>query len=300
MTAQIGVPAATRVDGPAQTPGDRPRASCGDPDSELRHVAVTDIKVGSRFREDLGDLSGLVESIRRVGLLHPVVVDAELNLIAGERRLAAVKSLGLATIPAHVVSNLRDATDVLYAERDENTCRKAMTPSEAVALGRELEGLLKPMAAESRRQGAIKRWERERAGGDACVTVTQASRHKPVRDAVAAAVGMSGPTYARAKKVVAAAETGDPVAVEAKREMDRTGNAHGALRKIEGKATRVHARNRNADELLTGVRSSLGAVAMTLRNLDFSDVPVDPEWAKELQEAIGLVRKLRSALQGRN
>lgn len=273
--------------------------------SQLRHVAVSDVKVGARFRQDLGNLADLVESIRRVGLLHPVVVDAEMNLIAGERRLAAVRSMGVATIPAHVVSNLRDATDVLYAERDENTCRKAMTPSEAVALGRELEAMLKPAARDRRREanrrgglksGAVRRTE---VGDDSSPT-SERRPHVGVREVVAAAVGMSSQKYDHAKKVVAAAESGDPVAVEAKREMDRTGNAHGALRKIEGKPTRVHARNRKTDDLLVGVRSSLGAVAMTLRDIDFSTVPPDPEWAREIQEAIGLIRKLRTALQGGN
>lgn len=37
---------------------------------------------------------------------------------------------------------------LLIAERDENTCRKDFTPSEAVALGRKLEELEKPAAAE--------------------------------------------------------------------------------------------------------------------------------------------------------
>jgi hypothetical protein len=45
---------------------------------------------------------------------------------------------------------------------------------------------------------------------------------------------MSGITYQRAKKVVEMAETGDPVAVEAQLEMDRTGNVRGAYKRIAG------------------------------------------------------------------
>ena len=55
------------------------------------------------------------------------------KLVAGQRRLEAFKLLGHATIPARVVSNL-GAAALLRAERDENTCRKALTMSELESL----------------------------------------------------------------------------------------------------------------------------------------------------------------------
>jgi ParB-like chromosome segregation protein Spo0J len=54
-----------------------------------RHVmAIADIKVGKRHRRDLGDIAALAESIKAVGLLHPIVVQPDGKLIAGARRLA--------------------------------------------------------------------------------------------------------------------------------------------------------------------------------------------------------------------
>jgi hypothetical protein len=51
-----------------------------------------EIKLGKRFRKDLGDIEGLARSIdERGALLQPVVITPENKLIAGERRMAAWK-----------------------------------------------------------------------------------------------------------------------------------------------------------------------------------------------------------------
>ncbi|MFG2623238.1 ParB N-terminal domain-containing protein, partial [Streptomyces sp. NPDC048507] len=67
-------------------------------------LPLSDIRVGKRDREDLGDLAGLQASITAVGLLHPVVVTQDGDLVAGGRRLAAVTGLGWETVPVTVVT----------------------------------------------------------------------------------------------------------------------------------------------------------------------------------------------------
>lgn len=99
---------------------------------------IADIKVGERSRKDMGDIAQLAASIRDVGLLSPVTVSSDMALVAGERRLTAAKSLGWAEIDAHVVAGMDDAVAVLKAERDENTCRKEMTPEELVDMAERL------------------------------------------------------------------------------------------------------------------------------------------------------------------
>lgn len=47
------------------------------------------IIVGERFRKDIGDIDALAESIKEVGMLQPIVIDASGHLIAGYRRLLA-------------------------------------------------------------------------------------------------------------------------------------------------------------------------------------------------------------------
>lgn len=54
-----------------------------------------------RQRKDLVNIEELAESISRLGLINPITVDADNVLIAGERRLTAVKSLGWDAIPIH-------------------------------------------------------------------------------------------------------------------------------------------------------------------------------------------------------
>jgi ParB family chromosome partitioning protein len=62
-------------------------------------VAIDDIKVGPRHRRDPGDLHALAASIAAIGLLHPVSIDGDGNLLAGARRLEACKRLGWTSIP---------------------------------------------------------------------------------------------------------------------------------------------------------------------------------------------------------
>lgn len=93
-------------------------------------AAVDAIRVGERDRTDLGDLTELAESITAVGLLHPVVVTDNLDLVAGGRRLAAVKQLGWTEVPVTVVDWFT-ADQALRAEADENTCRMPLSPIEA-------------------------------------------------------------------------------------------------------------------------------------------------------------------------
>jgi len=47
----------------------------------LKELKITDIKVGSRHRRDMGDLTTLAESIRQEGLLRPIGVNDRLELV---------------------------------------------------------------------------------------------------------------------------------------------------------------------------------------------------------------------------
>lgn len=182
-----------------------------------RTMRVDAIDAAGRYREDMGDVRMLAASIERVGLLHPVVVTPGGKLIAGGRRLAAVVALGRDEIPVTVVDSLTDARSILEAERDENTCRMDMKPSERVALGLALEELERPKARERQLAGRPSENISEGRGQD---TQTLAI--------VGNAVGMSRPTYARAKQVVLAARDGEPGAEEALAQMDATGKVRGA------------------------------------------------------------------------
>lgn len=104
-------------------------------------ISVDAITIGERDRTDLGDLDDLAASIAEVGLLHPVVITEARELVAGGRRLAAVRKLGWTEVPVTVV-NWFTVEKALRAEADENTCRKPLTPYEAARMReRRIEAL---------------------------------------------------------------------------------------------------------------------------------------------------------------
>lgn len=167
-------------------------------------VAVSDIEVGERARVDLGDLDELQTSISSLGLLQPVVIAADNRLIAGHRRLEACRALGMPKIPVVVAEHITDAVDLLKAERDENTCRKPMTASELIALGRQIEALEKPRAKAAQVAGASE-------GGQlrhGIQPFVPANERQPIdsREKAAEAVGLSTATYSRIKQVANAAD----------------------------------------------------------------------------------------------
>lgn len=186
-------------------------------DSTSIVLDVDSIIVADRYRKEIGDVSDLKDSIANVGLLNPITVrewHGGYRLVAGERRLTAFKALGLAEIPARVARDIADARDALVAERDENTARKPMLPSEAVALGMAIEEMEKPAAMERMhsklRQGAdVPLGSREPSG----------EPHARTREIAADAVGISRPSYTRMKTLVATAA--DETAPEEVREAAR-------------------------------------------------------------------------------
>jgi ParB family chromosome partitioning protein len=192
----------------------------------VKKVAVESIVVGERHRKEMGDVAALAASIKDVSLLQPLVLTPDNLLVAGARRLAAVKSLGWAEVPVLVADGVGDAVRLLRAERDENTCRLDFTPSEAVSISRALKALERPKAKE--RQGTRTDLPEHRG------KFPQGSEGK-TRDKVAEAVGMSGRTLEKAEVVVEAAEK-DPELRPVVEEMDRTGKVDPAFKKVKGRA----------------------------------------------------------------
>lgn len=179
----------------------------------METIPVSEVVVGERARKDLGDLSELMESMAELGQLQPIGLAPGNDLLFGGRRLASAKALGWTEIRVVRPLTREDAATLLEAERDENTCRKPMTPGELVALGRRIaavgaEERKAARAAGLRRGDAAPLSSREDNG-------SEAPRQRG--DTIAArGVGLSEPTYFRAKSVVDAAENeNDPGHAEA-------------------------------------------------------------------------------------
>jgi ParB family chromosome partitioning protein len=111
--------------------------------SGLREIALARIKPNPfqpRTRFDEEALASLVDSIRAVGVLQPVLVreagDEEYELIAGERRCRAARRAGLLAIPALV----QVADDALSLEQAlvENLHREDLNPLDEAAAYQQL------------------------------------------------------------------------------------------------------------------------------------------------------------------
>ena len=80
-------------------------------------MRIDAIQIGERYRKYIGNIEALAQSIADVGLLHPVVVTPDGELVAGQRRLAAIKLLGWTTVPVTVVDPGANPTNLVNAVR---------------------------------------------------------------------------------------------------------------------------------------------------------------------------------------
>lgn len=201
------------------------------------NVPVEWVRVVGRHRHELGDLASLVASIEDVGLLNPITVTRDGRLIAGQRRLEACRLLDWDTVPVRFVDSLDDAAKLLHAERDENTCRKDMLPSELAALGAALYEIEANTARE--RQGTrtdlgvqLHGMRTRKLEGSSGVTTVSV---------VGPALGMAGRTYSElyyAHKVATDPDLPDSeraLGREALNEMDRTGAIAPPARRLRAK-----------------------------------------------------------------
>ena len=87
-----------------------------------------------------GELDALKHSIARLGLLSPILVRARGNgyeLVAGARRLAACRALGMEELECIVLPALNE--ECLLAALCENSCRRTPAPQRERQLRRDLE-----------------------------------------------------------------------------------------------------------------------------------------------------------------
>ena len=97
---------------------------------EFRELEITDISIKTRLRENLGELGTLTNSIRKHGLLCPIIVDKDNILVAGLRRLEACRHAGLTRIPAFKMNATYKSLQALDIQSDENLCRQPLTHEE--------------------------------------------------------------------------------------------------------------------------------------------------------------------------
>jgi ParB family chromosome partitioning protein len=103
----------------------------------LANIEINKIKIKERARKELGDLTDLKNSIQKSGLLNPILVTQDYKLVAGERRLSAMKELNYETIEARITPEIQQS-ELMIMELMENVARKDFTWIEEITLKSKL------------------------------------------------------------------------------------------------------------------------------------------------------------------
>ena len=185
-------------------------------------VDIEKIEITDRIRHDFGNIEELANDIRENGLINPPVVTPEYRLIAGERRLRAMKLLEWKQVVVNIMT-VRDYEHQLRLEISENENRKEFTFTERVAWAKRLEQVEK-LKAEERTKDPLQNFAEGQIGNS--------------RDKVAKVAGFgSGENYRKAKFI---AENADRDTLEAWDKGDiSTHAAHKRTKELEAKLKQV-------------------------------------------------------------
>lgn len=121
------------------------------PDLRMIEVDATNVIIKDelpRVREDLGELEKLLASLNKFGQLQPIVVNRNMELIAGGRRLAACLLGGRKALIRF--DDTLDPLDMREKELEENVQRKSLTPAEELLAVEEIHKIKQSQYGESR------------------------------------------------------------------------------------------------------------------------------------------------------
>lgn len=139
-------------------------------------IPIEKIRTDLCVRERYGDLSSMIRTIDDYGLLHPVGITKDYQLVYGRRRLQCCRKMGWTTIPAVFVADVNTPFSIMKVE---NQFRQDLTPEEQVVLAQKLEeegrrnapafwrsiGVIKDEPGDSSDKNEPEQMDRE---GDAC------------------------------------------------------------------------------------------------------------------------------------
>ena len=175
-------------------------------------LAVTGEVVGERYQLvpplSPEDYQRLRDSISERGVVIPVTVDQDGNLLDGHHRRKAAAELGVPCPETVVHCDSEEQRLALAASL--NADRRQMTDAQRVYLGRTLEGRLADVARQRMAEGGAKA-----APGKPGTLVPPFTEPQRTRDDVARQVGLgSGRSYERGKQLAEKAESFAPDVAE--------------------------------------------------------------------------------------
>lgn len=127
----------------------------------FRTIAVDNIQENGNIRH-VGDIDDLAASIMEHGIINPITVtndfgmSTQYRVVAGHRRLAAAKRIGLSKVPCHVVDKDSEGLDEIPLS--ENVTRMDMTPYEECMAVKFLVSKKNTVQQVARKFGRTLRW----------------------------------------------------------------------------------------------------------------------------------------------
>ncbi len=120
---------------------------------EVAMIPISEIEIGDRVREVMGDLEGLEDSMRKSGLIAPIAVkrqpgDKQYLLLAGERRFGVLIKNGATEVPVRIYPADITEFEVKTIELAENFYRKDLEWYEYDNLVRETHKLQQDIHGE--------------------------------------------------------------------------------------------------------------------------------------------------------
>ena len=191
-------------------------------------IPIGSIVIRDRIRKDFGDINSLAESISTLGLLQPIVVNENNELVDGQRRIKAYQRLGRVDIPIFRV-NLEE---IILGEFHANTNRKDFTSTERVKISNAVEEFFckhsrsvgRPKSSQKTDENNIKNSSlssdsKDRIGDNNVVNLTSYSGR--IKDNVSRYFGISRNTLEKEKVIVKSAELNPQSFGELRKKVDQ-------------------------------------------------------------------------------
>lgn len=237
-------------------------------------IDIEKVKIGDRIRKDMGDLKELSDDIAKNGLINPPVVTPDFELIAGERRLEAMKKLGYKQVEVRIMK-VEDAEHKLNLEINENENRKDFNKSERIEYARQLERIERVKAKERMGQG-VENFPQHEEG--------------KTRDLVAEKMGIgSGKQYEKEKYI---ADNADPETLEQwNNEEISTHKAYTKVKELEKQLEESTAANKRlADKVIELEQREPEIIEKEVIPEDYEDL------IEQQKDLLGIQRNLEEEL----